>query len=64
MRANIICLVLNSRSCRVKGQLVLMREWTVTPLVNRKGAFQCYQHIDTTYKAGKKQTRKTCTKQL
>jgi len=53
-----------SRSCWVKGKLVLTSEWSVTPLVNKEGKFQCYQHIDTTYRAGKKKTRETCTKKL
>lgn len=53
-----------SRSCWVKGKLVLQSESSVTPLVGQDGQLKCYQHIETKYRAGKKTRRKTCTKQL
>lgn len=53
-----------TRSCWVKGRLVLQSESSVSPLLDSEGRLQCYQRTETTYRAGRKQTRQRCTKHI
>jgi len=50
--------------CWNKGKLVLMREGSVSPMYDEEGTFQCYEHVETTYRNGKKHTRTDCTQEF
>lgn len=54
----------SERHCWSKGKLVLKSEYEVSPLYNGEGEFQCYQHVETAYRGGKKHTRTSCTKEF
>lgn len=53
-----------AQHCWNKGKLVIQREYDVSPMYNTEGEFQCYQHITTDYRSGKKRERTDCTKEF
>jgi len=55
--------VYSSRHCWRGGRLVLVSDYSLTPLIDRKtGEFACYEQIETTYVGKRKRVRRTCTK--
>lgn len=50
--------------CWRKGKLVLMREYSVYPVYNRENEMQCFLHIETEYRGGKKHTRERCSQEF
>lgn len=53
-----------AQHCWNKGKLVIQREYDVSPMYNTEGEFQCYQHIATDYRGGKKRERTDCINTL
>jgi hypothetical protein len=56
--------VYTSRHCWRRGKLVPIKEYSVSPLYNRKGELACYEHVETTYRGGRKRTRTRCTQKF
>jgi hypothetical protein len=52
------------RHCWRKGKLVMVQEYSVSPLYNEEGALRCYEHVTIDYRGGKKRKRRECTKEL
>lgn len=51
-----------SRHCWRHGKLVIKSEYSVSPVV--KAGRDCYLHITTEYRDGKKRMKRSCTKEL
>lgn len=51
-----------ARHCWSKGKLVLKSEHSVSPVYNDGGEFECYYHVKTDYRGGKKRERTNCKK--
>lgn len=52
-----------SRHCWRGGRLVLVSEYSLSPLYDKEtGEFACYEQVETTYVGKKKRVRRTCTK--
>ncbi|QNA89951.1 hypothetical protein G4G28_18240 [Massilia sp. Dwa41.01b] len=51
-----------SRHCWKKGKLVLVSEYKISPRYKEGSESFCYEHIETTYRGGRKRTRTKCTK--
>lgn len=51
----------SAKHCWSKGKLMLRSEASVSPMLREDGGLNCYQHVNTEYRAGKKRTRKDCT---
>lgn len=56
--------VYTTRHCWRKGKLVPTNEHSVSPLYNREGMLDCYEHVVTDYRGGRKRTRTSCTKEF
>jgi hypothetical protein len=55
--------VYSSRHCWRGGRLVLVSEYSLSPLYDKEtGEFACYEQVETTYVGKKKRVRRTCTK--
>lgn len=53
-----------AQHCWNKGKLIIQREYDVSPRYNTEGEFQCYLHVTTDYRGGKKRERTDCTKKF
>ena len=53
-----------ARHCWNKGKLVMKSEHTVWPTYNGEGELQCFLHVKTDYRGGKKRERTICTKEF
>lgn len=56
--------VFTDKHCWIKGKLVLKEEYSVSPLYNAEGEFQCYEHVRTVYRDGRKRIRRDCTRKF
>lgn len=54
--------MVSSRYCWRKGKLVMESQSGVSPRYDGEGTFQCYEHVETIYRGGKKRTHTDCTK--
>lgn len=55
--------VYSSRHCWRDGRLVLVSEYSLSPLYHKEtGEFACYEQVETTYAGKRKRVRRTCTK--
>lgn len=52
------------RHCWLKGRLVLMSEEKDSAVLDSAGRLQCYRHVQSDYRDGKKRTRTNCTKEM
>lgn len=53
-----------ARHCWNKGKLLIQRESEVSPRYKEDGEVQCYEHVETEYRGGRKRTRTDCTKEF
>ena len=53
--------MVSTRHCWSKGKLLIDSEHDVSARYNREGEFQCYLHVETHYRGGKKRKRTSCT---
>ena len=53
-----------ARHCWKGDKLVMQSEYNVSPRYNTEGEFQCFLHVTTTYRDGKKRTNTKCTKKF
>lgn len=53
-----------ARHCWNNGKLLIQRESQVSPRYKEDGEVQCYEHVETTYRGGKKRTKTDCTQEF
>lgn len=53
-----------SRQCWVKGRLVMKSEYQVSARYKEDGEVQCYEHVETAYRGGRKHTKTSCTQEF
>jgi len=53
-----------ARHCWNKGKLVIRGEYQVSARYKEDGEVQCYQHVETEYRNGRKRTKTSCTQEF